>query len=365
LDLASGCYPAFLFGGAVGSSLPVFHLHESAEAVLEPRLRYLAENGYQTVTSDAIARLVRDGVHPGPRRVVLCFDDAWASLWTTAAPLLRRYGLTAVTFAIPARIADASSTRPTIEDGPLNADADRSAEPFATWAELRALHSRGTIDVQSHSWSHSMVFSDHTPETFIGPGFAHEPLLNRPRAAAPADAGTGDSRPLRFLGPEALGAPLYARRSRLSDAWRCLEDDRVRERCMAHVRANGGPAFFARPRWRDELRSVHDAAKPAVRVETSAARERAIADELARARSELGERLGGHQVSHICAPWGIAGDLTRQTARALGFETLFADRLFGRRSVRAGDDPYSLMRLHERFIGCLPGRGRRYFHTAA
>ena len=34
---------------------------------LEPYLAYLAENGYRTVTSDAIARYVRDGVHPGPK----------------------------------------------------------------------------------------------------------------------------------------------------------------------------------------------------------------------------------------------------------------------------------------------------------
>lgn len=364
LDLASGCYPGFLFGGTVGPHLPVFHLHEATTEQLEPRLRYLAENGYTTVTSDAVARLVRDRVHPGDRRVVLCFDDAWASLWTTAAPLLRRYGLTAVTFAIPGRIVDAPTTRPTIDAGPLTDDPDASPCPFVTWPELRALHESGTVDVQSHSWSHSMVFSGDAPETFVSPAFAREPLLNRPRTSR-TSVRTEAIEPLAFLSPDLLGAPLYPRRSRLSDTWRFHEDDAARERCVAHVSANGGPAFFERPTWQQELTRVHEHAAPRIRFESADDRLRIITAELDRARAELDGRLGARHVKHICAPWGIAGTLTREVARTLGFETLFADRLFGRRTVRAGDDPFSLMRLHERFVGCLPGRGRRYFHSAA
>jgi peptidoglycan/xylan/chitin deacetylase (PgdA/CDA1 family) len=365
LDVASGCYPAFLFGGSIGSLLPVFHLHETSVAALEPRLRYLADNGYQTVTSDAVARLVRDRVHPGPRRVVLCFDDAWASLWTTAGPLLRRYGFTAVTFAIPARIIDAPSARPTIDDGAEPAGVDRSDRPFVSWPELRALHDSGTIDVQSHSWSHSMIFSDATAHAFVTPAYAQEPLLNRPRVAAGDATGTAEDGRPAFLTPDNLGAPLYARRSRLSDAWRHVEDPRARDRCIEHVRANGGPAFFDRAGWADELRAVHDTSPRQTRVEDAEARERSIRHELERARDDLNARLGGPHVRHVCAPWGIAGTVTRRAARALGFETLYADRVFGRRAVRAGDDPFGLMRLHERFIGCLPGRGRRFFHTAA
>ena len=129
LDLAGGCYPSFLFGGSLGRWLPVFHFHEVTPAHLEPYLAYLAENGYRTVTSDAIARYVREGVHPGPNSVALCFDDAWASLCTVAEPLLRRYGFQAITYVSPARVPDA---------GPVPA-ASGVNEPFATWEELRAL----------------------------------------------------------------------------------------------------------------------------------------------------------------------------------------------------------------------------------
>src|SRR5579862_6652070 len=150
LDLATGCYPSFLFGGSLGDALPVFHIHEVTASWLEPRLQYLADNGYRTVTSEEIARFVIDGVRPGARSVALTFDDAWTSVWTVAMPLLRRFGLRAILFAIPARVADAEITRPTIDDG-IGADEPAVGPPFATWPELRAMHASGVLDIQSHT----------------------------------------------------------------------------------------------------------------------------------------------------------------------------------------------------------------------
>ena len=130
LDAVSGRFPRFVFGGRVGADiLPVFHFHDEGRADLEPKLRYLAENGYRSVTSEDIAQFVAGRLSHEPRRVGLCFDDAWASLWTVAAPLLRAYGLTAIAYAIPGRIEDA--------------EARSNATPFVTWSELRALHASG------------------------------------------------------------------------------------------------------------------------------------------------------------------------------------------------------------------------------
>src|SRR5689334_5710951 len=97
LDVIAGRYPAFVFGADVGDRLPVFHFHECTVPLLERAFSYLVENGYQTIVSDDVAALVRQGRHPGSRRVMLAFDDAWASLWIVAGPLLRRFGLRAVT----------------------------------------------------------------------------------------------------------------------------------------------------------------------------------------------------------------------------------------------------------------------------
>src|SRR5471030_3000425 len=138
LDLATGCYPAFLFGGSLGDLLPAFHFHDVTREWLEPRLQYLVENGYRTVACDEIARFVVGGVRPVSRSVALTFDDAWASAWSVARPLLEQYGLRAILFAIPARIDDSGGD-----------------SRFVTWAQLRELHTSGVFDVQSHTRSHA------------------------------------------------------------------------------------------------------------------------------------------------------------------------------------------------------------------
>jgi hypothetical protein len=348
LDLATGCYPMFLFGGPLGDILPVFHLHDVEPAGLERQLRHLAENGYRTVTGDAIARLVRDKRHPGPNTVVLCFDDAPASLWTVGLPLLRRYGMQAMTFAIPGRTLEAAACRPTLDDGPDATRTNDEGSPFVTWPELEALHRSGVVDVQSHSFSHSSVFCHSEPQGFVTPGFAQRSLLGRPLVS---EAG-----PPVYLTASDLGAPLFPQRSRLSDATRFYDDAEIRRECMELVRSAGGETFFTRPTWHAELQAI--AARGRGRFESDQVRRREIHEDLDRGRSVLNARLRTNTVRHLCFPWGIGGSIAAEAARAVGYEIAFSDRLFGLRAVRAGDDPYRLMRLNGKFITWLP-RSRR------
>ncbi len=353
IDLATGVYPAFLFGGAVGRQLPVFHIHEVTAASLEPHLRHVAENGYRTLVADEIADYIETGRLPSERSVALTFDDARASVWTVAAPLLRRYGLRAITFAIPGRTTDAPAERPTLEEGiPRAGSEDESDVPFATWPEIRALQASGTIDVQSHSLTHIMQFCSSEAVGFVTPAFAREPMLNRPLVSLDGAQ--------RFLSPLALGAPLYVRRSRLSDGLRFLADPAAALPPVEHVAAHGGAAFFERPGWEQSLRRLMPASPG--RFETAEEQARAIERELVEGREQLEARLG-KPVRHIALPWGVSGRVTRSLLERAGYRTAFADRMFHPRRIRKGDDPFWLMRLNAKFIPCLPGSGRRTFFS--
>jgi peptidoglycan/xylan/chitin deacetylase (PgdA/CDA1 family) len=344
LDVIAGRYPRFVFGGGVGRLLPVFHFHETTRDHLEPRLAYLAENGYRTIVSDEMARFVRDGVDPGPQTVMLAFDDAWASLWLVVGPLLRHYGLRAVTYAIPARIRDAASTRPTMTDEATDATAaDRAEHPFVTWPELKALAASGVVDVQSHTWSHSMIFTGDTVVGRVTDDFADEPMLNRPRIDS-------DGRTLEFLTSDRSGFPLLPRRSRMADGRRFFPDP---EACARLETTSSRPDA-----------TLPFAGKLKGRFETSDEQRQAIEDELAAGREQLERRLGT-PVRHICLPWGVIGEIGRRALERTGYVTAFANRFAGRFAVGAGDDPYYLKRLSERYLMALPGRGRRTFFAFA
>jgi len=349
VDLATGCYPSFLFGGSLGDVLPVFHFHDVTREWLEPRLQYLVENGYRTVTCDEIARLVIDSTSPGPRAVALTFDDGWASAWSVATPLLKQYQLKAILFAIPGRIRG---------DDPL-VGVDPRVSPddaFVTWPKLREMHASGVWDIQSHTRSHAMIFEDAEVIGFVTPDYRREPLLERPLTTVNGHAA--------FLEPDAFGTPLYRQRSRMTDARRYLSDEAAAERCRQHVARNGGERFFDRPRWKQELHAIaEDEGTESERFETDAARAAAIRAELAEGRGLLNDRLGTTRVRHVALPWGVAGETTRRALADTGHELAFAERPLKRRGVHAGDDRYQLMRLNGKFLTCLPGRGRRWFFT--
>lgn len=333
VDLVAGRFPRFVFGGSLGDDvLPVFHFHDETREDLEPKLRYLSENGYRTVTSAEIERFVTTGTID-KRRVALCFDDAWASVWSVAAPLLRQFGLSAIVFAIPGRMQ---------EDG--------EGSPFVTWRELRALHASGVIDVQSHTCSHSKIFCSTRVEDFVTPAYGRTLLLNRPQLNPPPD--------LRFVTPADLGAPLFTARSRMSDGRKMSWPDDVHQQCVNYVAREGGADFFTRADWRARLTAIVEAAAAPL-VESDAEHRAAIEDELASSRAELNDRLRTNSVNHICLPWGVSGEQTAAALKRVGYRTAFANRIRGLHAVKAGDDPYWLKRLPNKYIAHLPGRGRR------
>lgn len=128
-------------------------------------------------------------------------------------------------------------------------------------------------------------------------------------------------------------------------------------RCIELVARQGGAAFFDRPDWRQTLEST--AGTPTASRESETEQQAAIEDELARGRDLLNAKLGTTSVRHICLPWGVSGRRTAAALERVGYQTAFANRLRGLHAVRAGDDPYWLKRLPNKYIFTLPGRGRR------
>jgi peptidoglycan/xylan/chitin deacetylase (PgdA/CDA1 family) len=389
LDLVAGRYPRFVFGGSVGTLLPVFHFHDERRDDLESKLQYLAENDYRTVVADGIASFLRGGTLPD-RAVALCFDDAWASVWTTAGPLLKAYGFQAILYAIPGRTDDADACRPR--------ESAAGGSPFATWPELRALSSEGSFDIQSHTYSHAMIGATSTVTDFVQPGyhtssFLARPLRDEPRpsasspsaaaaptaAAAAVDAAGSDAdreMPTRiqtrapfprpaFTTPADLGAPLYHTRSRRSEAPRVWHAPAGRDACLQLVRQEGGAAFFTRADWRATLERALASAGGRSVTETAAEHQASIEHELDAARVELNGRLATDAVNHVCLPWGISGRQTEAALGRLGFATAVANRMPGMFAVRPGDHPFWLKRLPNRYIYRLPGAGRRWWFLAA
>ena len=108
IDLAAGRYPGFLFGLPVGAppsglSLPRIDRRIARTGAPLPRRERLPRRSSRTssrASSATAVILVR-------RRVMLASTTRSRACGWWSAPLLQRYGLRAVTYAIPGRIAEA------------------------------------------------------------------------------------------------------------------------------------------------------------------------------------------------------------------------------------------------------------------
>lgn len=338
-DLLLGRYPAFVTGGPLArGEVPVFVLHEAEPESFARQLDHLARNGYTTLSIDEYAGVLRGSVPAPQRAVLLTFDDGRGSVWSVAAPLLRRHGMRAAVFLVPGRVP---------------AHAARSAGQEAalmSWDEIETLARGGLFDFQSHTLLHARVHSGPRLAGFVTPG------SRRGYAAFDQPLVREGARDL--VGEEvALGTPLLQSSPRTSEALRFLEDEALRGDCAALVHDAGGEAFFARPDWERRLRAALRGTRAAGRFETKDEQVEAIRRELVEARRVIEERLG-RRVVHLCYPWHASGPTARRLAVEAGYETAFCGKVAGVPVTLPGADLRAIARLGEDYLELLPGKGR-------
>jgi peptidoglycan/xylan/chitin deacetylase (PgdA/CDA1 family) len=356
-DLLLGRYPAFVGGGPLRpGEIPVFVFHSVEPEGFGRKLRHLADNGYRTLSVDEYVSVIR-GQRPAPERaVLLTFDDGRGSVWTVAAPLLRRHGMKAVVFLVPGRMSDRvpSASWDDVEAGRATRAAvlerEAGAGALLSWSEVEALARTGSFDFQSHTFSHARIHAGPqlagfaTPRSRQGYDAFDQPLVR---------AGERD-----LLGADVpLGTPLLVSVPRTSEAARFFEEEAVRTRSVAIVAESGGEAFFRQAGWERRLRRAFGATAARGRWESPADRAQAISFELAGARRLIEERTG-RPVVHLCYPWHTAGATTRRLAAEAGYETAFCGKVAGTPVTLPGGNLQALARLGEDYLELLPGAGR-------
>lgn len=357
-DLLLGRYPAFVTGGALRQGeVPVFVFHGAEEEDLARKLDHLADNGYQTLSTDEYVAVIRDGRPAPPRAVLLTFDDGRGSVWSVAAPLLRRRGMKATVFLVPGRMRSRPSLGPTLDDveggraarGPRLA-RDAGEQALMSWQEVEALAREGLFDFQSHTHRHARVHTAPHLAGFVTPGSRQGyDAFDQPLVREGGEDLLGEQVP--------LGTPLFRSAPRLAEGPRFFEDASVRRACVQLVADEGGEGFFLRPDWEGRLRRALRGSPVRGTEETPEVRADAIRTELAEARRAIEERTG-RPVVHLCYPWHTAGGTARRLAAEAGYLSAFGGKVSGVPLTLPGGDLRDVARLGEDYVELLPGRGR-------
>lgn len=357
-------YPQFVYRRMAQlphDEIPVFVFHSADLRLLSEQLAFLSANGYCCLTADFFLDAITGKRKAPPKSVVLTFDDGRSSVWTTAYPLLKRYGFQAVCFLVPKWIEDGKTPRANLEDlwtGCASIDDIRTGEiapPLCTWQEIELMHRSGVIDFQSHSFSHASIFTGSrildfvrpmTEASFLSSDF--QPILR---------GSNGDQIPATLP----LGQPIFPWQPLFAECDRYLENGQLSASCAQLVLDGGGPVFFSNPRWRRRLRRhVAEFQRSRGAPGRLQSRDERMADmigDLAKSRVCIEAHLE-KTVRHLCYPWYVAGPSAVMASRQAGFAANYWGIVNRRAINRLGDDPYHVARLSDDYLLTLPGIGR-------
>lgn len=117
--------------------------------VLEEQLKFLADNGYFTISLVDLETSLENRLPLPPKSVVLTFDDGYRDFYSSAFPLLKKYNLRAVSFYV----------------------VDYANYPgYMSWDMVKEIQESGLVDVESHTLSHlplsKLVSEQKTKEIF-------------------------------------------------------------------------------------------------------------------------------------------------------------------------------------------------------
>jgi len=130
--------------------------------IFEEQLQYLKKEGYQSVTSEQVYQYYANGRPLPDKPIMLSFDDNDDNQYTTAVPLLKKYGFNATFFIMTVTI---------------------DKENYMTSEQLKDLAKQG-YDIQAHTWDHHMVTKYETEEDWqlqiVQPKKELEELLGQP-----------------------------------------------------------------------------------------------------------------------------------------------------------------------------------------
>jgi peptidoglycan/xylan/chitin deacetylase (PgdA/CDA1 family) len=331
-------YPNFVFGKNLDEGgTPVFFYHRVQEELFRRHLQHLKTNGYITLNCDELYETIRNPHLADRRKIVLTFDDGLDDLYSVVYPLLREFRLTAVAYIVPGWIGN---------------------KGFVTWPQVREMHESGFVDFQSHSMSHSSIFTSPKIVDFFHPHYVRYAPWDIPRVAQ----ANGD-----FFAQGSLpyGTPIYTWASRLSDSPCYLPDTRVQEFCVSHVAKNGGDRFFEKPGWRSGLRKlaasfIRDTCRTQ-RYEDDVQQQDSIKSEIELSKQTIENRVSGKIVRHFAFPWHESGDWVRKALRNAGYRTVAGGLSKEHRPLPLGSNGFEVTRVNGDFLPTLPGIGRQNF----
>ncbi len=365
LGLLLNKYPKFVYKNIsklpVGE-IPVFTFHKVNQIKFEAQILFLAENNYMSLTSNEFYEIITGKRENVENAIVLTFDDGHHSLWSFAFPILKKYGMKAISFLVPDKIRDDKIRLPNLEDillGEFTLEDIKKREnvnPFCTWQEIYKMHESKTIDFQSHSLHHHSIFTSNRIVDFTNPSSKFS-LLNN--SLVPVIRKNGSDTYPESIEP---GYPLFQWAPAMSWKKRFIENEEFVNACTNFVSNNNNEEFFIKKNWRDELYRFAKAAEKSGIVfgkyQSKDEQYNDILKNLKESKQIIEQKINA-EVNHLCYPYFQGSETSFRASKEAGYIANYWG-LIGKKFINSpGHDPFRITRIEADYIFSLPGGNRR------
>lgn len=334
---------------SIGRTNPIWiwnHLITPAN-VFEAQIKLLSKRGFNSINLQDLYEYMKYNNKIPDNPIVLTFDDGYLDNWIYAFPILKKYGMKGTIFFNPEFVDPVEECRPNLDNvwNGSCGEEDLISKGFLSWQEMRRMEESGTIDIQSHSMSHTWFYSSDEIIDFHCPGNDKYPWL------------FWNARPERkcyYLNEKQesfvpYGTPIY-KNGRSLEIKRYFEDKELSRHLTTFVK-NRGDEFFTRKDWKKSLfqqvaiyksgNKIND------RYETDEEQEERFRYELLTSKDILEDKLN-KKVEFLCWAGGAFNNKALSIAREAGYlsSTIFYNDL--NRKNTFGDDPSGINRT-----GCV------------
>ena len=117
----------------------VDNIHNSLSVItddFERQMRYLSENGYNTITPEQLYDSITTGSELPEKPLLITFDDGYQDNYDNAYPILKKYNMKATIFVVTGFLGKYKN--------------------YLTWEEARELEDNG-ISIESHTVNHKSM----------------------------------------------------------------------------------------------------------------------------------------------------------------------------------------------------------------
>jgi peptidoglycan/xylan/chitin deacetylase (PgdA/CDA1 family) len=132
--------PVLLYHSIDNSGSP----HSISRGLFRKQLKYLKENGYQTISLNTLCNYLVDDLQLPQKAVVITFDDGFKNNYDIVLPMIKEFGFTATLFLVTGYVSKCIAWEKTVEI---------PDQRLASWEEIHEM-SDTAIEINAHSVTH-------------------------------------------------------------------------------------------------------------------------------------------------------------------------------------------------------------------